>query len=782
MDAQVPIEALQGDGNWLTVPVDGGKALRMSDGPIGLRYVGEDGKEQVSVAFPSTTLLACSFDRELFSSFGTTLAKEARAFGVDVLLGPGICLQRSPLCGRSFEYASEDPYLSGTLGASYIQGVEKQGVSACLKHFIANSQETDRMTINEVIDERAFRELYARSFEIALQEGKPGSVMASYNQVNGLPVSQNPRILTDLLRTDFSYPGLVMSDWSAVYDPVLSIEAGLDLQMPHGQSQEDEKRKEAYSSHPSFRKAADAALKRLSSFEHAYGHEEKGEPFSLDQDHDEARRMARESIVLLKNEGVLPLSPDDKILVVGPVAKEPHFQGEGSSKVNAYRVPSFLSLLSAVDALYKDGYDLDRPEDMTRIDEVLALLSSYDKVLLFLSTPKDADGEGYDRLTTSFSQAQEELVQKVALYHKKVILVLENGAPVEMAPLVEACSGVVETFFGGEAVNEALFDVLYGVISPSGHLAQTFPVRIADNPSAKNFPGDGFNVFYRESLYVGYRYYETLGKKEQVLFPFGYGLSYTTFAFSSFRIVEEGKVLLAVLKVKNTGEREGKEVVQIYVEKPSSPVFVPKKELAGFAKILLLPGEEKEVRIPLDSFARQYYNIDRHAYVPLYGDYLFVAGENAEDEKEKASYRYEGVNLPSPYDNAKIPFYFHPTSNDFPPEEFDHLAKSLDDPVLKKPEKLGPNDSFHRAILLGKKGPKRLLALLERKGLLKSPSFYYAVLYCPVRVLVEMAPALSGKGEEKLLALLNDEKYPFSFYDLLFFLFKNRSLFETGTH
>lgn len=724
---------LRGVGNWKTysVPRLGISSIRMSDGPIGIRKVKDDddlGTAETSVCFPSGALLASSFDRNLLHDFGHILSEEAKAYQINIVLGPAMNIKRSPLGGRGFEYYSEDPYLTGELASAYVLGVEENGTGTSVKHFAANSQEYSRMCINEVIDERTLNEIYLRGFKKAIEKGKPATIMASYNKINGYHSTENPYLLTDVLRKEWNYQGVVISDWYAVNDPVSSVEAGLDIEMPQSYDVNYaltlEKMKD-----PEFESKADTSIDRILSLSKKYPLVE-AKKLDFEEEHKKAIHIAEESLILLKNENVLPLKKEEKLAVIGPFAKSPRYQGGGSSHIQAYKTVDFLSLLKDVNYEYDDGYSLDEEkEDFTHATEIA---KNADKVLLFLGIPESLESEGYDRKSLSLPLPQLKLVEEVTKVNSHVIVILMNGGPLEM-PFIDQVQGIVETYLGGEGISEALYSVLYGEVNPSGHLAETFPVSLEDTPCYKNFPGNPFDVLYSESIYVGYRYYSTY--HVPTLFPFGFGLSYTKFEYSDFQLKEiEGKIRLSV-SVKNIGACKGKTVPQFYVSKPRNEVFNPKIELCGFDKVELNPLESKRVEIEVEPDAFMYYNIQKHSFVPLFGEYKFYIGENAEHLLFSTSYRKEGVNQDIPYSKDKLPSYYGDKVNDFDQNEFEGLfLGSL--PLSDRNKPYGKDSSYAQAAYQGSKGAKRFLKLLNRiKAIRENELIKQQLFNGPVRML-----------------------------------------------
>lgn len=713
---------LRGDGNWNTPkPTDKNiHSVRMSDGPIGVRKekVNDGGplsEAMTSVCLPSGALLASSFDRNLAEEFGKVLGNEAKAYGVNVILGPAINIKRSPLGGRGFEYYSEDPYVVGEMAGAYIVGVQSQGIGTSVKHFAANSQETARMNINEIIDERALREIYLKGFEKAIKKGDPYTVMVSYNKINGVHATENPWLLTQVLRNEWSYSGLTISDWGAVNDPAKSVEAGLDLEMPEDGDINQPAVLKAIQTSPKTEEAADQAITRTLKLIDRCPALTMGS-YDLDKDHAFAKKAAEESIVLLKNESVLPLRKEEKIAVIGQFAKAPRYQGGGSSHINSYQATSFLDLLKGVDYSYQDGYDLSDPNSDIDLLPAIKACQGRDKVLLFLGVPEKIESEGFDRADLKLPSNQQKLISELVKAGHRVILVLMNGGPLEM-PFIDEVKGVLETYLGGEAVNEAIFDIVYGNVNPSGHLAETFPLHLEDCPATPYFPGDGFNVLYKESIYVGYRYYLTFHKK--VLFPFGYGLSYSQFTYSDFTLEEVNGQYQASVKVKNTSLVPGKAVPQLYVSKPNRDIFNAEAELCGFEKIFLNAYEEKTVVFKVDPEVFTFFNAKLKKQVPLYGEYRFAVGIDCAHLLPARPVMKEGKNEDLPYTRNDVPAYYGENIVHVSDEEFSKLYGGKL-PLTDKKAPFSLDTSLAQAILLGSKGAKALLDFLLKQDVIKA--------------------------------------------------------------
>lgn len=636
-----------GDG-WHTQAIDrlGIPALRVSDGPHGLRKqmegadnLGVQGSIK-AVCFPAGCTLAASFDREVLNKVGSAIGEECQAEGVGIILGPGINIKRSPLCGRNFEYYSEDPYVSSELAASYIDGVQENDIGTCIKHFFANNQETRRFTVSSEVDERTAREIYLASFENAIKKAKPWSVMCAYNRINGVYAAENKQYLTDILRGEWGFDGFVVSDWGAVNDRVPDLQAGMDLEMPPMNDKNDDRIIQAVKSGELEEEVLDKAVERL--LETVYRYEDNRNSsvvFDYEKDHGIAKEAAVESMVLLKNEGVLPLKKTEKIAVIGAFAAKPRYQGGGSSHINAYNVEAFWDCVKNDDEIsglvtFAQGFSIKEDKVIPEMEEEAAVAAgNADKVLIFAGLPESSESEGYDRSHMGISENQNSLIRKLAEVNPNIVVVLHNGAPVEM-PWVDSVKAILETYLSGEAVGAAVKDILYGIANPSGRLPETFPVRLQDTPSYLNSFGEGDKVYYREGIFVGYRYYDS--KEMKVLFPFGHGLSYTDFVYSNVRLdkssINDGELLTVWVDVTNSGTRAGKEVVQLYVKPPKSHMVIrPVHELKGFAKIFLNPGETKTVQLVLDTRAFAYFNVEVHEWFVESGEYEIEIAKSSQN-------------------------------------------------------------------------------------------------------------------------------------------------------
>ena len=649
---------VSGHDMWTTDAIErvGVPSIFMCDGPHGLRKQENNQNNEVgiydsidAVCFPTACATAASFDRELMYRMGVDLGKECQAVDVSTILGPAINIKRSPLCGRNFEYVSEDPYVAGELSASYINGVQSQNVGTSLKHFAANSQETERMYASSEMDERTLREIYLTAFEIAVKKSKPWTVMASYNRINGEYSSENDRLLNKILRDEWGFDGVVMSDWGAVSDRVKGVAAGLDLEMPGSRGVNDPLIVEAVKSGELSEEALDTAVENILKWIEKFVENRQTETFDRDEDHMKAVRAAEECIVLLANDmvddkAVLPLSKEESVALIGGFAGHPRFQGGGSSHINAHEVVSAASVMKNYSdkITYTEGFPFD--DDVTdekAFEEAIEAAKAADKIVVFAGLPDIFESEGYDRKHMRLPDCQNDLIDRLCELGKPVIVVLHNGSPVEM-PWIYDVSGVVEAYLGGEGIGEAVMNVLYGRVNPSGKLAETFPIKLEDNPSFLNFPVADHKVNYAEGVFVGYRYYDT--KKMDVLFPFGYGLSYTEFEYSNlvvtpkegfdapdFDVVGINSGATVCVDVKNVGSRAGKEIVQLYIADKTGVINRPVHELKGFEKVSLEPGETKTVTFELDKRSFAWYCEKVGDWYASNGKYTVEIGKSSRD-------------------------------------------------------------------------------------------------------------------------------------------------------
>lgn len=643
-------------------PSKGIPAITLSDGPNGVRkqagatdHLGLN-PSVPATCFPPSATVACSWDTQLAEEIGEALGEEAAAQEVAVLLGPGLNIKRSPLCGRNFEYFSEDPYLSGKMAAGYVRGIQKNGVSACPKHFAVNSQELRRMASDSIVDERTLRELYLTGFEMVVKEAHPKTIMSSYNLINGTYANENAHLLMDILRKDWGFDGAVVTDWGGSNDHALGVQNGSSLEMPCPGNGSIRELIDAVKSGKISESDVDARLDEVLElvFTTHKAVEQAPKTFDADTHHALACRAAAESIVLLKNDGhLLPLTAGESVAIIGDFAETPRYQGAGSSAVNSIKVDSLLEHLDASGLKsvgFATGFDRQGKPDTAKKAEAVALAKQANVVLLCLGLDEIKESEGIDRADMELAANQLELLDAISAVNPNVVVVLSAGASLE-TPWLKNCRALVYGALGGQAGAGAMLDVLTGRLCPSGKLAETWANAYTETPAKDNFAGDGRTVEYREGLYVGYRYYQTAGVP--VAFPFGYGLSYTTFAYSDLKASAQG----VTLTVKNAGSCAGAEIVQLYVAKPDAKIFRPVQELKGFVKVQLAPGESKTVTIPLDDKAFRYWNVKTDRWEIEGGNYEIRVGASCEDIRLKATVLVNGTGAENPVAGLALVHY-----------------------------------------------------------------------------------------------------------------------------
>lgn len=643
---------------WTTKPIDrvGLPAIMLTDGPHGVRKQREGsdhlgiGDSVPATCFPPAVALGSSFDPGLLERVGIALGEESQAEGVGVLLGPGINIKRSPLCGRNFEYLSEDPIVSGVLGSALVRGLQSQGVGASLKHFAANNQESDRMRVSADVDPRPLREIYLRGFQRVVESEQPWTVMCSYNRLNGVYTSEDPWLLNSVLRDEWGFDGLVVSDWGAVNDRVTGVAAGLDLEMPASQGRTDAELVAAVRDGSLDESVLDTAARRTVELVQkavarrpSTGSENVG-GYDVDAHHALAREAAGASIVLLKNEGaVLPLARDASVAVVGELARSPRYQGAGSSLINPTRLDAALDEIRAIagaEVPFAAGYGSDGEASDELTAEAVATASAADTVLLFLGVPASQESEGFDRDDIELPAAQLALAEVVAAANPRTVVVLSNGGVVRLSGLTEQVPAIVEGWLLGQAGGGAVADVLYGVVNPSGRLAETIPVRLADSPAYLDFPGEHGHVRYGEGLFVGYRWYDA--RELEVSFPFGHGLSYTSFEYADASVVATADGITVRVTVTNTGARDGAEVVQVYTSLPGSTVTRAPRELKGFAKVALAAGESRAVEVPVRREDLAYWDTRVDRWLVEGGTYVVEVGASSRDIRQAVSVAVDG--------------------------------------------------------------------------------------------------------------------------------------------
>lgn len=642
---------LSGKTTWETYAFEeaGVPSIFLSDGPTGLRKQEGAGdhlglnQSVPATCFPTAATLANSWDSTLCSEVGAAIGQEAAAHDVHVLLGPGLNMKRNPLCGRNFEYYSEDPYLAGKLASGFIRGVQSQGVAACPKHFAVNSQELRRMSSDSVVDERTLREIYTTGFEIAVKEGNPLTIMSAYNKINGTYANEHAQLLQDILRDEWGYDGIVVSDWGGDNDRVAAVQNGSHLAMPSmglaGQREIVTAVQEGRLTEDTLNERVDELLDTLLKLNASHQHP----AVDTQAHHVLARRAAQESIVLLKNDDkLLPLKPGTRVAVIGDFAQEPRYQGAGSSLVNPTQVENFVYEVGQSDLEvvgFAKGYHRDGRADDALVAEAVSLAKQADVVLVYVGLDEMSESEGLDRAHLSMPKNQLVLLDALHAVSESVVALVAAGSVVDMS-WTTSVQAVLHGYLNGQAGASAMVDVLRGHVTPSGKLAETVPVALSDVPSSRDYPANGEHALYREGLYIGYRYFDKTATP--VTYPFGYGLSYTTFEYSHLQVTSEA----VTLTVKNTGDVFGEEIVQLYVGLPTSHVFRAVKELKGFTKVALEPGEAKTVMIPFDDKTFRFYDITTHDWQVEAGDYLISVGAHSQDIRLTATLAVDGVTFP----------------------------------------------------------------------------------------------------------------------------------------
>ena len=735
------------------LPGKGIPAITLSDGPNGVRkqagaadHLGLN-PSVPATCFPTSATVANSWDPALGEAVGAAMGEEAAAQDVSVLLGPGLNIKRSPLCGRNFEYFSEDPYLAGKMAAAYVRGIQKNGIAACPKHFAVNSQELRRMASDSIVDERTLREIYLTGFEMVVKEAQPKTIMSAYNLINGTYANENAHLLMDILRRDWGFNGAVVTDWGGSNDHALGVKNGSTLEMPAPGGDAVRELMKAVQTGKITEADVDARLDELLELVFTTKAAVDAAPgkFDADAHHALARRAAAQSIVLLKNENsLLPLAKGEKVAVIGDFAETPRYQGAGSSAVNSIKVDSFLDCLaeSGLNSVgYAKGFDRQgKPDDALQAEAVL-LAKNADVVLLCMGLDEIKESEGIDRADMKLAENQLALLAAVAAVNPNVVVLLSAGASLESAWLKD-CKALVYGCLGGQAGAGALVEVLTGAQNPCGKLAETWARSYADTPAKENFGGDGPTVEYREGLYVGYRYYDTASVP--TAFPFGYGLSYTSFAYSDLKADENG----VSLTVTNTGSCAGAEVVQLYVAKPDAKIFRPVKELKGFAKVFLKAGESKTVTIPLDDKAFRYWNVATDRWEVEGGSYQLLVGASSADIRLTAAVTVEGTGAPDPYAGKNLEHYRTAQVQKVPDAEFEALlGHAIPENKVRIDRNMTLGEMGHGRSPIGWLAAAVLGALLRRSIKKGKPDLNIMFQYnMPLRALAKMTNGAISMG------------------------------------
>ena len=735
------------------LPGKGIPAITLSDGPNGVRkqagaadHLGLN-PSVPATCFPTSSATACSWDEKLGEAVGEALGEEAAAQEVAVLLGPGLNIQRSPLCGRDFEYFSEDPILAGRMAAAYVRGIQKNGISACPKHFAVNSQELRRMASDSVLDERTLRELYLTGFEIVVKEAKPKTIMTSYNLINGTYANENAHLLQDILRKDWGFDGAVVTDWGGSNDHALGVKNGSTLEMPAPGGDAVRELLAAVQSGKIAEADVDARLDELLTLvlDTSAAVQKHSRSFDADAHHALARRAAAESTVLLKNEeGLLPLAAGARVAVIGDFAETPRYQGAGSSAVNSIKVDTLLDCLAQSGlqcAGFAAGFDRQGRPDADKKAQAVALAQKADTVLLCLGLDEIKESEGLDRVDMKLADNQIELLQAVEQANPNTVVVLNAGASLE-TPWLAHCRALIYGALGGQAGAGAMVDVLTGKVNPGGKLAETWANAYAETPAKDNFAGAGRTVQYREGLYVGYRYYQTAGVP--VAFPFGYGLSYTSFAYSDLKVTVDS----VTLTVTNTGARDGAEIVQVYIAKPGAEIFRPAQELKAFARVPLAAGESRTVTLPLDDKAFRYWNTSTDGWEIEGGRYEVRVGASSADIRLTADVDIRGTNAPDPYAGKALPHYKSGSVQNVPDAEWEAL---LGHPIPQDKVKIDRNMTLgelnHSRSPLGWLIWAVLTALLNASFKKGKPDLNVLFQYnMPLRALAKMTSGAISMG------------------------------------
>ena len=694
---------------------------------------------------------------------------------VGVLLGPGVNMKRSPLCGRNFEYFSEDPVLAGELAASFINGVQSRGVGTSLKHFCANDQESRRMNGDSVVDERALREIYLPAFEIAVKKAQPWTVMNSYNKINGTFGSENAHTQTEILRDDWGFEGAIVTDWGACNNRDDGLAAGNDIEMPSSSGAGTRKILDAVKSGKiSEELLNERVLKILELIKKAADGAEKAEKegfeFDEEKDHLLAKEIAEQSMVLLKNDGILPLDKSKKVAVIGEMAKTPRYQGAGSSQINPTHLDGAYDILVAagVNATYSQGYErtlAKAKKNPAHIEEAVAAAKNADTVLLFIGLTEDYESEGFDRTHMKLPDAHIELVKAVSAVNKNIVVILSGGAPVEFDWDNDSVRAILNSYLGGQAGAGAVVDIVLGKVNPSGKLAETYPEKLEDNPSFNNFPGNIATVEYRESVYIGYRYYEKAG--QSVRYPFGYGLSYTTFEYSGLYIdktdMDENDTLSVSFRVKNTGSVAGFETAQLYVGDPESTIFRPVKELKGFKKIWLEPGEEKAITITLNKRAFAFFNVKTNGWCVESGIFNIYVGASSADIRLTGSVNVTAAPVEIPDYRETAPVYYTGKVQSVPDDQFTAvLGRPIPPTERDRSTPLTVVDSFETSSYT--KWGGRINNLMHKMipVFVKGPGADFAIgiaTQTPIRNFISMSGGVfSEKMAAGLLRILNGDK------------------------
>ncbi len=761
---------MSGANFWNTKPIErlGVPGMMLTDGPHGLRKQGGKAdhlglnKSLPATCYPSAAGLANSWDEKLLEKMGESLGLEAAAEGVSVILGPGVNIKRNPLCGRNFEYFSEDPYLSGKLASALIRGIQSNGISACVKHYAVNSQELRRMSNDSVIDERTLREIYLPAFEMAVKEGGVRCLMTSYNRVNGTYAHEHPHLLRDILYGEWGFEGVVVSDWGGNNDRVESVRQGGTLEMPSSKGQTDRAVVEAVRKGELEEAVLDEQVDRLLELVFSTRDHVMGKSYDPDKHHQVAEETAKNCAVLLKNEdNLLPLKKEQKLAVIGDFARTARYQGAGSSKINPTRLENGLDALQAIGARiegFEPGFERNGKKDRHRIAKACRLAAKADVILLWLGLDEGGEAEGIDRDTMSLPSNQLELLDALVKVNPNIAVILSCGCSVEMDWDTKA-KAVVHGYLGGQAGAPAMAKLLLGEANFSGKLAETVPLNYRDIPSSPYYPGLEATSEYREGIFVGYRYFDTAGR--EVKYPFGFGLSYTTFSYHDLKVYDDR----VTFWIRNTGSRDGEEIAQLYIHGKTGGMFRPEQELKGFVRVWLKPGEEKEVSISLEDRSFSVWSIDENRWVIEEGEYEIRIGSSSRNIQLRQSVRKEGTAA-NPYAYPIFTPWYKGEVDQISEEAFAALlGHAVPNAAWDREAPIGFNDTISQGVYL-KRGPgkwiyrlivriRKILLLMGKKELANNVMF---VMNLPWRGVARMSGVLSEARVLSLLDIINRKK------------------------
>lgn len=757
--------------------------IMMTDGPNGLRKQNTEkrpdgiglGNSVPSTCFPPAATSSCSWDRELLRLEGEAIAEECLAEKVSVILGPGTNIKRSPVCGRNFEYFSEDPYLAGVCSTAFTNGVQSKGVGVSLKHYACNSQEAFRMIIDEIIDERAIRELYLPAFEMCVKEAKPWTVMNSYNKINGVYSSQNEWLQEKVLRSEWGFDGLIVTDWGASVDRVSGLECGTDLEMPSSGTLNTKKIIASVENGTLDEKVLDKAVDNvIELIEKSKPALKKSYKYDKNKHHNIAKKIAEGSMVLLKNEdSILPLKKGQKIAVIGEMAKSPRFQGAGTSVINPTMLDNAYDELVkfGADVVYSQGYDKSKDEiDDKMINDVVDFAKKADVVLIFAGLTEGFEAEGYDRKNIEMPNCQNYLISEIVKANPNTVVVLAGGSVIHM-PWIHEVKALLNSGLGGQAGGSAVADILMGKINPSGKLSETYPLEFSDNPTYGNYPGGPVTSEHRESVYIGYRYYDTAEK--DVLFPFGFGLSYTTFEYSDMKLssdrIKDADTVTVSFKIKNTGKVDGAEIAQIYVADKESTIFRPVKELRAFEKVFLKAGEEKEISVELSKRAFAFWNININDWMVETGEFDILIGASSRDMRLSKTITVESIVIAKiPDYRESAPAYYTADINNMNGSQFEAVyGKSMPSSEINRTKKIDIycciNDAKYTK--WGGKIAKLIKFIMTKMGSAENGDgamLAAMATQIPIRNFVQMSMGVfSPKMAEGLINILNDDESTF---------------------